>query len=170
MPQHHDMRCPARAQESGCIRDASWPDARRRRRRRQQPAHVGVRSYLHLGQKEGVEHDGHIAEAVRASARGASRLLPLNHVSAKHGLWKYNIKDASRRGDTRHLSDANVCLAAVLWTSATHAAATRASECAYPCACRRDNLTGGTCQSRSRQRARGMRKASGVGKLIWPTS
>ena len=42
-----------------------------------------------LGQTEGVEHDGHIAEAVRASARGALRLLPLNHVSAKLRLNKY---------------------------------------------------------------------------------
>ena len=42
-----------------------------------------------LGQTEGVEHDGHIAEAVRASARGASRLLDLNHSCSKHALWKY---------------------------------------------------------------------------------
>jgi hypothetical protein len=65
MPQHHDMRCPAR----------------KRAEATEATAVAGTcGSEVVLGQREGVEHDGHITEAVRASARGALRLL--------HGLGR----------------------------------------------------------------------------------
>jgi hypothetical protein len=68
MPQHHDMRCPARV---------GIPGFRgKRAEATEATAAAGTcGSEVVLGQREGVEHDGHIAEAVRASARGALRLV-----------------------------------------------------------------------------------------------